>query len=221
MARGLPEQVLSSRLRQHVASPKTNVRENSVDGKPIGISELAAEQRRERLIEYFRDRVAAVLELAPDKVDLDRPLLNLGLDSLTAIELKIEIDAFLGVPLPLSMLLESGGIRDLAESANALVAATPARLPETAIAPIPGETEVRLSHEQQLLWYAHQFTPNRAAYHITGAATIRAELESDAFRRAFRRVVAEQDALRSTFAVIDEKPAIRLLSVSELRPARE
>ncbi len=67
-----------------------------------------------------------------------------------------------------------------------------------------------------MLWYAHQFTPNRAAYHITGAATIRAELEIDAFRRAFRRVVAQQEALRTTFAVIDEKPVIRLLPVSEL-----
>ncbi len=85
---------------------------------PIGISDLTADKRRERLIEYFRDRVAAVLELAPDKVDLDRPLLNLGLDSLTAMELKVEIDAFLGASLPLSMLLESGGIRELAESAN-------------------------------------------------------------------------------------------------------
>ena len=73
-----------------------------------------------------------------------------------------------------------------------------------------------MSHEQQLLWYAHQFTPNRAAYHITGAATIRAELETDAFRRAFRRVVAQQDALRTTFAVIDEKPVIQLLPASEL-----
>ena len=67
-----------------------------------------------------------------------------------------------------------------------------------------------------MLWYAHQFTPNRAAYHITGAATIRAELEIDAFRRAFRRVVAQQEALRTAFALIDEKPVIHLLPVSEL-----
>ena len=59
--------------------------------------------------------MAAVLELAPEKVDLDRPLLNLGLDSLTAMELKVEIDSFLGAAMPLSMLLESGGIRELAE----------------------------------------------------------------------------------------------------------
>ena len=203
-------------LGQHAEFPETDIRTNSLESKPIGISDLAAEKRRERLIEYFRERVAAVLELAPEKVDLDRPLLNLGLDSLTAMELKIEIDAFLGAPLPLSILLESGGIRELAESANSLLAATPARLPETAKSPVPGESEERLSHEQHLLWYAHQFTPNRAAYHITGAATIRAELESDSFRRALRRVIAQQDALCTTFAVIDEKPVIRLLTASEL-----
>ena len=203
-------------LGQQVESPGNGVRAISLDTNPVSLSEFAADKRRERLIEYFRDRVAAVLDLAPDRVDLERPLLNLGLDSLTAMELKIEIDAFLGVPLPLSVLLESGGIRALAQSAHSLVAATPARLPETAIAPIPEETEERLSHEQQLLWYAHQFTPNRAAYHITGAAAIRAELEIDAFRRALRRIVAQQEALRTTFAVIDEKPVIRLLSASEL-----
>ena len=62
-----------------------------------------------------------------------------------------------------------------------------------------------------MLWYAHQFAPTGAAYHITGAATIRATLDLDAFRRASRRVIARQDALRTTFILVDERPAIRLL----------
>jgi amino acid adenylation domain-containing protein len=203
-------------LGRQVEFPGTDDRASSIDSNLVGLSDLPADARRERLVEYFRDRVAAVLELAPEKVDLDRPLLNLGLDSLTAMDLKVEIDSFLGAAIPLSMLLESGGIRELAKRANSLLAATPARLPEAGIAPILAESEERLSHEQQLLWYAHQFTPNRAAYHITGAATIRAELEIDAFRRAFRHVVAQQEAMRTTFAVIDGKPVIHLLPASEL-----
>ena len=67
-----------------------------------------------------------------------------------------------------------------------------------------------------MLWYAHQFTRSGAAYHITGAGSVRAELDIDALRRAFRRVVARQEALRTTFAVVDEKPAVRLLDVDEL-----
>ena len=81
---------------------------------PLGLS---TEVRRERLIEYFRDRVAAVLGMTPDKVDPDRPLLTMGLDSLTAMDLKVEIETSLGMTLPLSILLEGATIRELAEQA--------------------------------------------------------------------------------------------------------
>ena len=57
-------------------SSRTVSRRTSVDVHPEGLSDLPADVRRERLIEYFRDRVAAVLGLAPDKVDPDRPLLS-------------------------------------------------------------------------------------------------------------------------------------------------
>ena len=65
----------------------------------------------------LRGRVADVLGMASDKVDPDRPLLTMGLDSLTAMDLKVEIETSLGVTLPLSRLLEGATIRDLAEQA--------------------------------------------------------------------------------------------------------
>ncbi len=167
---------------------------------------------RDRLIEFFRGRVADVLGLSLDKVDPDRPLMTLGLDSLTAMELKVEIETGLGAVLPLSMLMEGSGIRELADRVSEHLHESPAPSPEASVATAtPGEPEQRLSHGQQMLWYAHQFAPTGAAYHITGAATIRAALNLDAFRRASRRVIARQDALRTTFILVDEKPAIRLL----------
>jgi amino acid adenylation domain-containing protein len=180
------------------------------------LSVLPADARHALLVAYLRDRVAALLELAPDRVDLDRPLLSMGLDSLTAMDLKVEVDAALGAALPLSLLLEGSGIRDLAERVSGHLADSPMRPSEAPDPPGSEEPDGRLAHEQQLLWYAHQFTPNPAAYHISGAATIRAELDACAFRRAFRRVIARQDALRTTFAVVNEKPTIRLLTPSEL-----
>ncbi len=164
---------------------------------------------RDRLIEFFRGRVADVLGLAPEKVDPDRPLMSLGLDSLTAMELKVEIETGLGAVLPLSMLMEGSGIRELAERVIERRDGSPS--PETPATTAPEEPEHRPSYGQQMLWYAHQFATTSAAYHITGAATIRAELDLDAFRRACRRVVARQDALRTTFAVVDEKPTVRVL----------
>ncbi len=171
---------------------------------------------RDRLVEFVRDRVAAVLGLTPDKVDLDRPLMTLGLDSLTAMELKVEIETGLGTTLPLSMLMEGSGIRELAARVSEHLTGSPVPSAEASTPAPSGQTDRRLSHGQQMLWYAHQFAPTGAAYHVTGAATIRATLDLGAFRRAFRRVIARQDALRTTFAVVDERPAIRILDASAL-----
>src|SRR5262249_51240422 len=46
--------------------------------------------------------------------------------------------------------------------------------------------------------------------------TIRAELDIDALRRALRCLIAHQDALRTTFVVVDEKPTVRVFAESEL-----
>jgi amino acid adenylation domain-containing protein len=186
------------------------------DVRSEGLLSSPADVRRQRLVEYFRDRVAAVLGLAADKVDPDRPLLSLGLDSLSAMDLKIELDAALGTKLPLSMLIDASGIRELAERASAHLAGAATQPAPAPVPPEAGESEPRLSHGQHLLWYAHQFTPSPAAYHITGAGRVSAELDVDALRRALRRVIARQDALRTTFIVADEKPAIRLLDSGAL-----
>ena len=198
------------------ATPQNGVAPHSGELRPERLSDLSVAVRRQRLIEYFRDRVAAVLGLAPDKVDPDRPLLSLGLDSLSAMDLKIEIDAGLGTTLPLSMLTEASGVRELAERASEYAAGPPIQPSETYSPSGHEESDQPLSHEQQLLWYAHQFTTSAAAYHISGAATFQVELDRDAFRRAFGRVIAHQDALRTTFTVVDAKPAIRLLDADEL-----
>ena len=181
------------------------------------------EDLNELFIQELRSRVASVLEMAPDKVDPDRPLLTMGLDSLTAIDLKVEIEDSLGVTLPLARLLEGASIRDLADEAVSQGPGTstgpiePAKfslkgdLPELPAIPeqAPGQSRQPLSHGQQMLWYADQFTRAGAAYHVIGAGSVRSALDIDALRRAFRRVVARQEALRTTFTIVNEKPAVR------------
>ena len=218
-----PPRGLPTMLREIAAAPSVG---SPVRG-PLGLS---TEDHSDRFIEELRRRVADVLGMTSEKVDPDRPLLTMGLDSLSAVDLKVEVETSLGITLPLSRLLEGATIRDLAEQAavqgagpsngpsEPAVASVPEAKPEPpAISePLPGESGQPLSHGQQFLWYAHQFTRSGAAYHVTGAGSVRAELDIDALRRAFRRVVARQEALRTTFVVVDEKPAVRLLDLDEL-----
>ena len=59
--------------------------------------------------------VTATLGAEPAAIRVDEPLVDLGLDSLMAVELRNEVDRQLGVTLPISVLLEGASVQRLAE----------------------------------------------------------------------------------------------------------
>jgi acyl carrier protein len=63
-----------------------------------------------------RQEAARVLGLTPTQIDdLDRPLNELGLDSLMAVELRNRLGSALGSTLPATLLFEYPSVRGLAE----------------------------------------------------------------------------------------------------------
>ncbi|WP_394823373.1 type I polyketide synthase [Pendulispora albinea] len=64
----------------------------------------------------IRDRAAAVLRTAADRIDPDRPLRDYGFDSLLAIELRIALDAQLGAGLTTMEILTGASARTLARA---------------------------------------------------------------------------------------------------------
>jgi aryl carrier-like protein len=76
----------------------------------------APARRAELVSAYLRREVGRVLRLDPDRVDVDRPLLELGLDSLMAVELRNRLQADLDVVLPVVRLLESPTLVQLADT---------------------------------------------------------------------------------------------------------
>lgn len=70
---------------------------------------------RELLARRLLDRVAAVMAKAPEEVDLDAPLTDLGLDSLMAMRAKGTVENDLGIELPTKVLLQGGCLADLEE----------------------------------------------------------------------------------------------------------
>jgi thioester reductase-like protein len=65
-------------------------------------------------LEALRDVIAAVLH--DDAIDLDRPLIDLGLDSLTTLELQASLQAELGFEVSSEQLLSSRSLRELERS---------------------------------------------------------------------------------------------------------
>jgi thioester reductase-like protein len=79
------------------------------------VLDTAPEKRVELLAASFRSRLARVMEVEPEKVDIEQPLNTMGLDSLMAIELKNAIERSLRITLPIARFLEGPSLRKLAE----------------------------------------------------------------------------------------------------------
>jgi aspartate racemase len=63
-----------------------------------------------------------------------------------------------------------------------------------------------LSFAQQRLWFLDQLSPGNPFYNVSGAYRLRGALDRDALRRALEGIVARHEALRTTFAVADDRP---------------
>lgn len=99
------------------------------DGPPTALRErltAAAEvERADALLTYVRDHAARALRLAPARLDLDRQLPTLGVDSLMAVELKARFEQDLGVSLTIAEVLGASGVRGLSERLGELVSVAP------------------------------------------------------------------------------------------------
>ena len=146
---------------------------------------------------WLRERAARTLRLAPERVDPDLPLVSIGLDSLSAVELKQEIEEILGVTVSLGWLLEGAALRGLAEEVlGGLGDKAPTGPVLTAGA---GSSEFPLSHGQRALWFLQRMAPGGTAYNIAAAARILGDLDAGALQRAFQGLVDRHPALRTTY----------------------
>jgi acyl transferase domain-containing protein len=77
---------------------------------------LSEPQTRKALIEdYLRDLVARSFRMPVAKISTEQPLNSMGIDSLTAIEVKRRVESDLGVIVPVVALLQGPSIAQLAE----------------------------------------------------------------------------------------------------------
>ncbi|MEM1255606.1 MAG: amino acid adenylation domain-containing protein [Cyanobacteria bacterium P01_H01_bin.21] len=76
---------------------------------------IPAEERHSVLAQYLCSRLAQVLGIAPEQIDLHKSLHSFGLESLMALELKNRVEVSLGATIPLKLLLQDISIFQLAD----------------------------------------------------------------------------------------------------------
>jgi amino acid adenylation domain-containing protein len=173
-------------------------------GLPSLPETAGGEPAAEGLEPYLLELAARVLRQAPPP--LDQPLVQLGLDSVAAVELAHRVETDLGVPLPVARLLEGASLRELAAE---LLEAGPLGLSGfrsglTATHPELGEHPA--SYGQRAFWFLERLAPESAALHVAAAARVRGDLDQEALRRAFSRLADRHAALRTTLATPGGEP---------------
>jgi myxalamid-type polyketide synthase MxaE and MxaD len=93
---------LFSELRAPQAESETRPQESSFREALLAVE---AGRRRQALFEsHLREQVAHVLRLTASRVPLNKPLKNLGLDSLMTLELRNRLELSLGVTLSATLI---------------------------------------------------------------------------------------------------------------------
>jgi aryl carrier-like protein len=96
---------------------------------PLDLAGLPVPERIARLDAFLADQVARVLALGGDAIDRNRSLMDMGLDSLMAMELRNRVESSLKVRLPVADLLKGPTLKALC---TRLLDALPSSAPETA-----------------------------------------------------------------------------------------
>lgn len=81
----------------------------------MALQQLTAQEQRETLLTYLQSRVAAALHMSIEQINVEQPLNTLGMDSLTAVEIKNRIERDLKVVVSVVKFLDGYSVVDFAD----------------------------------------------------------------------------------------------------------
>lgn len=147
--------------------------------------------------------VADLLGVAVAGLDRDRPLAELGLDSLAVVRLQHEIATRSAYAPSADEMLDA--------TVDEIAAATAALPAVPAAEPVPVAVGDRpVSANQQSQWFGHQLAPGSRAHVVAAAVTVHGDLDVDALDCAATALAQRHPALRSTFPAVDGVPMQRV-----------
>jgi amino acid adenylation domain-containing protein len=166
------------------------------------LTDAPQEQRLGLVIERLKTEIGHALHMSATEIDPTAAFAALGMDSLTAMELRSRLQAALGAAIPVALFIESP---DVATLATRLLGwwedqrgAASKRQPPMARRPRDG-SPLPLSFNQEALWFLHELAPGSSAYNVAAAVRIHGALDPAIMQRSLDAIVARHEQLRTSF----------------------
>jgi amino acid adenylation domain-containing protein len=208
VARALPATARSGYLAELVSTDaRSHAAPESLRSRWL---QLPASDRPGFIADFLRQQIGAVLKTVPSSIEAERPLAELGLDSLTSFELKNRIESAIDASLPITKFLQKPTVRQLAD----VIGEKLDQPAESALRPAaarPADTLPLMSISQEALWFVDRLDPGNPAYGLAMCIAVRPQLDMDLVDAAFRRVIERHESLRMVFAADNTGPMPRLL----------
>ena len=200
-----------------LVQPSTPGKEGADRQVRTAILSLIEAQQQGVAIDYLQRKVATVLKVEPTRIEHERPLHEIGLDSLTAFELKNRIETDLGIVLPVGKFLQKPTISAIASTI--LDNLRKDARPESASVEADS-LDLEMSVGQHALWFINRLDPNSPAYALAACVSFRPHLNTDYFDEIIQVIVSRYENLRVAFPSDGIGPIPTLLPLEHYRLQR-
>ena len=175
---------------------------------PIGSSRKPPEQRLTRITDVIVTELADALRTSVDEIDPHAEFISLGMDSLTAMDLRRRLQVAMGTEIPASLFFAHPTVTALAEGLLAvwLDNSSDKEKRQIAIPRAARDGELPLSHAQEQLWFLHELLPSSSAYNVAARIDIPGPVDRHVLQRSFDAVMARHEVLRTTFRSVEGVP---------------
>ncbi|UXE67980.1 MAG: amino acid adenylation domain-containing protein [Chryseotalea sp. WA131a] len=151
-----------------------------------------------------------VLKVDKEKIGIDQSFFELGGHSLNATTLANRIFKKTSIEVSVRAIFENQNIRSLTRHLAAKSLGI-----FSAIEVAKEREYYPLSAAQKRLYFLQQFDKGITAYNIYGALKIKGKLDRESLEYAFKEVVKRHSSLRTSFYIVNDVPAQKILPVAD------
>ncbi len=173
------------------------------------LNDLPLDEQKQQLKVWLINVFSQHLETQTDRIHPSSSLTSLGLDSISALDIKHEIQKSTSIDIPITLFLKDGSIELLGEYLidNLLINTQSNALSVQLNADLAmDEQGIPLSYAQQSLWVVNQWQKQKGLYNIHATIRVTGQLDPQLFARAMEHVVARHESLRTRFVISDTGP---------------